>query len=286
MGRLITDADGETLLQQRNGAILRLLAIYGLRSGEVRRLQVQDVDWVAHRIRIIRSKSGHRDILPLEASVEDAIRCYVRDARRRRAIRRALFLTVNAPFRPLSAGALYDVVASLSAEDRPATDRPWSRHGLRARLRPASDRGGGLSFKEVGDHLGASQSRLDAGSMAKVHLAALRSRGGLEAPRRSPMTLVSAVETYVRLKQIVGAVFSVDARILTATSDAGNPGLSGSRWRGPGDGAVISLCAFLHLRQVAQESTPPSARASFRLVRQTQLLRTIQTPQRAQTGST
>ena len=32
------------------------------------------------------------------------------------------------------------------------------------------------------------------------------------------MTLVSAVETYVRLKQSLGAVFSVDARILSATN--------------------------------------------------------------------
>jgi hypothetical protein len=30
------------------------------------------------------------------------------------------------------------------------------------------------------------------------------------------MTLLSAVETYVRLKQSLGAVFSVDARILAA----------------------------------------------------------------------
>jgi hypothetical protein len=30
------------------------------------------------------------------------------------------------------------------------------------------------------------------------------------------MTLVSAVESYVRLKQSLGAVFSVDARILAA----------------------------------------------------------------------
>ena len=81
VARLITETDGDTPLQRRNGAMLRLLAIYGLRSGEIRRLQVQDVDSTSHRISIIRSKSGHRDILPLEASVEHAISRYVRDAR-------------------------------------------------------------------------------------------------------------------------------------------------------------------------------------------------------------
>ena len=170
VGRLITDADGETPLQQRNGAILRLLAIYGLRSGEVRRLQVQDVDWVAHRIRIIRSKSGHRDILPLEASVEDAIRCHVRDARPQ-SPQAALLLTVRAPFRPLSAGALYDVVAShLPMTDRPRTGR--GPHGLRhACARHLIE--AGLSFKEVGDHRG--HRRPDSTRIyAKVHLATLR----------------------------------------------------------------------------------------------------------------
>ena len=34
------------------------------------------------------------------------------------------------------------------------------------------------------------------------------------------MTLVSAIETYVRLKQSLGAVFSVDARILAAFARA------------------------------------------------------------------
>jgi integrase len=110
VGRLITEADGETPLQRRNAAMLRLAAIYGLRSGENRRLRVQDIDWAAHRVGIIRSKSGLRDILPLEASVEHAISRYVRDARPP-SDQAALFLTVRAPFRPLSASALYDVVA-------------------------------------------------------------------------------------------------------------------------------------------------------------------------------
>jgi site-specific recombinase XerD len=170
VARVITDTDGDTPLQRRNGAMLRLLAIYGVRSGELRRLQVQDVDSDAHRISIIRSKSGHRDILPLEASVEHAINRYVRDARPR-SDQATLFLTVRAPFRPLSAGALYDVVASrLPTTDRPRKGR--GPHGLRhacARHLIAA----GLSFKEVGDHLG-HRSPDSTRIYAKVHVAALR----------------------------------------------------------------------------------------------------------------
>ena len=39
---------------------------------------------------------------------------------------------------------------------------------------------------------------------------------GTRRSRRAPMTLASAVETYAGLKQSLGAVFSVDARIFAA----------------------------------------------------------------------
>jgi integrase len=169
VNRVITDADGESPLQRRNGAMLRLAAIYGLRSGEIRQLRVHDIDWAAHRICVIRSKSGHRD-LPLDASVEDAIHRYVRDGRPP-SDQAALFLTVRAPFRPLSAGALYDVVASrMPTADGPRPVR--GPHGLRhACARHLIE--AGLSFKEVGDHLG-HRSPDSTRIYAKVHLAALR----------------------------------------------------------------------------------------------------------------
>jgi integrase/recombinase XerD len=169
VARGVTAADGDTPLQRRNAAVLRLLAIYGLRSGEVRRLQMPDVDWASHRIQIVRSKSGHREILPLEPSVGQALRRYL-DARPKSEHAR-VFLTVRAPFRPISAGALYHLVASRM----PATDRSRKGrgpHGLRhACARHLTE--AGLSFKEVGDHLGhrnPDSTRI----YAKVTLTALR----------------------------------------------------------------------------------------------------------------
>jgi len=170
VARLITNADGHTPVQIRNGAILRLLTIYALRSGEVRRLRLQDVDLAAHRIQITRSKSGHRDILPLEPSVEQALSRYMREARPQ-SNQTALFLTVQAPFRPLSAGALYDIVAShLPRTDPPRKGR--GPHGLRhACARHLIE--AGFSFKEAGDHLG-HRSPDSTRIYAKVNLAALR----------------------------------------------------------------------------------------------------------------
>lgn len=165
----ISNADGDSLLQRRNGALLRLLAIYGLRSGEVRRLQVTDVDFASHRIHIIRSKSGHREVLPLEPGVEHALSRYV--GARPNADHATLFLTVRAPFRPLSSGALYAIVASRM----PTTDRPRKGrgpHGLRhACARHLAE--AGLSFKEVGDHLG-HRSPDSTRIYAKVNVPALR----------------------------------------------------------------------------------------------------------------
>jgi len=164
----IARADGDSLMQRRNGAILRLLAVYGLRSGEVRRLRVADVDFASHRIRVTRSKSAHRETLPLEPDVQHALSRYV-NARPNRE-HATLFLTVRAPFRPLSAGALYAIVASRMPTDRLRKGR--GPHGLRhACARHLTE--AGLSFKEVGDHLG-HRSPDSTRIYAKVNLAALR----------------------------------------------------------------------------------------------------------------
>jgi len=172
IARVMTEADGDTAVQRRNGAILRLLAIYGMRSGEVRRLQVQDVDWASHRIQIIRSKSGKRDILPLEPSVERALSRYLREARPQ-SDHAALFLSARAPFRPISASALYHLVASrLPATEEDRRRKGRGPHGLRhACARHLIE--AGLSFKEVGDHLG-HRSPDSTQIYAKVNLAALR----------------------------------------------------------------------------------------------------------------
>jgi integrase len=169
VARLLTLVGGDTPLHLRNTAILRLLAIYGLRSGEVRRLAVQDVDWQRGRLRITRSKSGRHETYPLEASVAHAVDRYLHDARPPSS-HPTLFLTIRAPFRPLSAGALHHLVQRGLLPDQPRKGR--GPHGLRhACARHLID--AGLSFKEVGDHLG-HQSPDSTRVYAKVDLAALR----------------------------------------------------------------------------------------------------------------
>jgi site-specific recombinase XerD len=54
--RLIAASDGDTRLHLRNRAILLLLSVYGLRSGEVRGLRLEDIDWTRRILRVRRSK--------------------------------------------------------------------------------------------------------------------------------------------------------------------------------------------------------------------------------------
>jgi len=168
--RLIAATDGSTVGQLRNRALLLLLAVYGLRSGEVRRLSLEDLDWTRGVLRVCRSKTARIQEYPLTAATGQALRRYLEEARPDCA-RHELFLTLHAPFRRLSAGALYRMT-----------------HGLMERLKIASPKHGphalrhacasyllnqGLSLKEVGDHLG--HRHLGATQIyAKVDLAGLR----------------------------------------------------------------------------------------------------------------
>lgn len=168
--RMLAETAGDEPVHLRDQAILRLLSVYGLRSGEVRRLRLEDLDWQRERIQIVRSKTAREETLPLEPSVGNAIAHYLRHARPETPSR-IVFLTVRAPYRPLSAGGLYDVVRRHLPEST-SSRKGHGPHGLRhacARHLVES----GRSFKEVGDHLGhrsPEATRIDA----KVDLVSLR----------------------------------------------------------------------------------------------------------------
>lgn len=168
VGRMLAKTAGNERAQLRDHAILRLLSVYGLRSGEVRRLTIDDFDWQHERIRVVRSKSSREEEFPLEPSVGNAVARYLRYGRPSSASR-AVFLTLPAPHRPLSAGGLYGVVQRLGADSGSKGRGP---HGLRhacARHLVES----GRSLKEVGDHLGHRSSEATR-LYAKVDLASLR----------------------------------------------------------------------------------------------------------------
>lgn len=178
--RLIGDARGELDRDIRDRAILMLFALYGFRSGEVAGLRLEDVNWAQDRIELSRPKQRRHQLYPLLPSVGEAILRYVQQTRPRSACRE-IFLTLRAPFRPLSAGGLYHVVSSrLNALGIRSLRRgPHAlRHACAGRLVSQ-----GLSLKEIGDHLG-HHSAYATRIYAKVDLGGLRevaqfSLGGL-----------------------------------------------------------------------------------------------------------
>jgi site-specific recombinase XerD len=174
--RLIRSVDTDRPRDVRGRAILMLLAIYGLRVGEVTQLRLEDVDWEQDLIHVRREKRRKVQSYPLIASVGAAIARYLREIRPP-SEHRELFLGLHAPHGTMSQGAVHHLVATGLRQVGARTTHfgPHSlRHACAGRL--VSE---GLSLKEIGDHLGhrgVSATRV----YAKVNLAALREVGAFD----------------------------------------------------------------------------------------------------------
>lgn len=137
----------------RNYAILLLLATYGLRAGEVVRLRLEDIDWRNECLYVRQSKTGRTTVLPLIASVGEAILDYLREGRPTTEVRE-VFLRALAPIQPFRQGSsLYSIVARRLAKAgiEPAGKRgPHTfRHARAISLLRAS-----VPMKAIGDLLG------------------------------------------------------------------------------------------------------------------------------------
>ncbi|MFX6819201.1 tyrosine-type recombinase/integrase, partial [Acinetobacter baumannii] len=80
--------------------ILQLLATYGLRSGEICNLRIEDIDWRAESIRIRHTKTQACSFLPLMAPVGEAVLAYLQ-AGRPVTDAREIFVRTRAPYRKL-----------------------------------------------------------------------------------------------------------------------------------------------------------------------------------------
>jgi len=174
--RLLASTASNSPRDVRDRAILMLLAIYGLRSGEVAALRLDQIDWAWHRLRIHRLKRRQPQIYPLQRSVAEALARYI-DVIRPQVSYREVFIRLQAPHRPISIGAVHHVVSErLRALDiRAAHLGPHAlRHACAARLLAEK-----LTLKEIGDHLG-HQSTAATMIYAKVDLVALREVGDFD----------------------------------------------------------------------------------------------------------
>jgi integrase/recombinase XerD len=102
---LLASMSGDQPKDIRDRAIIMLFAVYGMRVGEVRGLKLDDLDWGRELIYLTRPKPRRRQSYPLSYSVGEAILRYLKRVRPRIS-GREVFLTVKAPFQPLSSGSL------------------------------------------------------------------------------------------------------------------------------------------------------------------------------------
>lgn len=104
---LIASCARTTLDGARDRAMLLLLARLGLRSIEIARLQLDDLDWRAGDL-LVRGKARRDDRLPIPDDVGVALAEFL--AFRGRHESRYVFLTLRAPIRPIRADLVGDVV--------------------------------------------------------------------------------------------------------------------------------------------------------------------------------
>jgi integrase/recombinase XerD len=168
--QLLEGVKGNSVAALRARAVLLLLTVYGLRSGEISRLLLSDFDWRLEMFTVSHSKRGGVQKYPLQRKVGEAILEYIRNARPRTSCRN-LFLTLKPPYRSIGHSSLWRI-----------TSRRIDAAGIRCRRRgPHCLRHAcathlleqGASLKEIGDLLGHrdyNSTRI----YAKVHLEQLR----------------------------------------------------------------------------------------------------------------
>lgn len=106
---LLGSCDRRTKTGRRDYAIVLLLARLGLRSGEVARLGLDDIDWHTGELRVV-GKGNRGESLPLPADIGAAITAYLRRGRPASAEGRSVFVRVHAPHRALTTGGVGNVV--------------------------------------------------------------------------------------------------------------------------------------------------------------------------------
>jgi integrase len=146
------------------------LATYGLRSGDVSRLRLEDLDWENEILCVTRPKRRQAQQYPLAHGVGDAIVRYLKEVRPRFGSQE-VFLTLHAPIGRLSQGTVWGVVGERMAKLGIVASHRGPhclRHTCATHL--LAD---GLSLQQVSEHLGHGSVNVTR-AYAKVDLPALR----------------------------------------------------------------------------------------------------------------
>ena len=103
--RILRAIDRSTACGKRDYALLLLMSTYGLGAGEAIRLTLEDIDWRAATLHVVRPKTRVEFILPLLPEVARVLVDYLRHGRPAYARTRHLFVQMLVPHGPLSCSA-------------------------------------------------------------------------------------------------------------------------------------------------------------------------------------
>jgi site-specific recombinase XerD len=135
----------------RDYAMFLMYATYGLRTGDLVGLELDDIDWRRGEFRVKQRKTRRELRLPLVQPVVDALAVYLRHARPQGADRH-VFQKVRAPRGPITCGAAYHIVGKTLL--RAGIDTPRSGPTVLRHSRATSLVRQGRRLKVIGDLLG------------------------------------------------------------------------------------------------------------------------------------
>jgi site-specific recombinase XerD len=167
--QLLSSFAGPDPAVQRDHAIILCLARLGLRAGEVAGLGLEDLDWRAGTLRLVRTKGRRERHLPVSAEVGQALVKYLKRARPKTSSR-SVFVSLRHGG-PLSSNAVSALTVAAFQRAGLSTPRPGAhrlRHTVASHLVQR-----GVSLKAVADLLGHG-SLSTTQVYAKVNLPMLR----------------------------------------------------------------------------------------------------------------
>jgi len=157
----------------RADAMVRCMLDLGLRSGEVARLSLDDIDWDAGTVTLRRTKGRREDVMPLPDATGRAIAAYLRDERPKTQHRMVFARHMTPRERPIGPDLVRKTIRQAYARaGLPHTRSHLLRHTMASRLLA-----GGSSLKEVADVLRHRSlnttliyAKLDSGRLVEVAL--------------------------------------------------------------------------------------------------------------------
>ncbi|MBB3011272.1 site-specific integrase [Cupriavidus alkaliphilus] len=103
--RLLAAVDQSSPRGLRDYAMLLMMVTYGFGAGELIRLQLDDINWTASTLQVMRPKTGVVFTLPLLPVIAKALVRYLRGGRPPHTTTRYLFVQLKLPFAPLTASS-------------------------------------------------------------------------------------------------------------------------------------------------------------------------------------